>query len=126
MTTFRTWNSFCASMGIFIVFFVMRFTLYSVSTGVNFGTFVDNSTLHFPVVVKAGAYLKLLTTNFTVVHRFIMSFYMCIKPVPGVRNFSTFWTHVRVTHMFVQMPPITGFFVRSDPHTINKLKELIH
>ena len=115
MTTFRTWNSFCASMGIFIVFFVMRFTLYSVSTGVNFGTFVDNSTLHFPVVVKAVAYLELLTTNFTLVHRFIMSFYMCIKPVPGVRNFSTFWTCVRNMCMFVQMPSITGFFVEVIP-----------
>ena len=60
---------------------VMRFTSYSVQTVVDFGAFVDNSTVHFLVVVKAGAYVVLFTTNVTLVHfaHFIMSFYMCIK-----------------------------------------------
>ena len=86
----------------------MRFTLYSVWTVVDFGAFVDNSTVCFLVVVKAGAYVELFATNVTLVHfgHFIMLFYMCIKTVSGVKLFSTFYTSVGGTCMFVQMGPI--------------------
>ena len=107
-TTIIAWYSFCTSMSILIVHLVMRFTLYSVQTVVNFGAFIDNSTVHFLVVVKAGAYVVLSTANVTLVHfaHFIMSFYMCIKTVSGVKLFSTFYTSVGGMCTFVQMGPI--------------------
>ena len=66
----------------------MRFTSYSVWVVVYFGAFVDNSSMHFLVVVKAGVYVVLFTTNVTLIHfiHFIMLFYMCIKNVPGVET----------------------------------------
>ena len=86
----------------------MRFTSFSVWTVVDFGAFVDSSTVHFLVVVKAGAYLVLFSIDVTLVHfaHFIMSFYMCIKTVSGVKLFSTFYTSVGGMCMFVQMGPI--------------------